>query len=320
MKLVPLHTIFAIEYGNQLDYNKFKLDPNGVNFVTRSRRNLGLTKKVQRIPDLQPYEPGLITVSLGGSYLLSSFVQPNEFYTAQNIKVLRPREEMCFNEKIYYCVCLQENRFKYSSHGREANRSLENILVPPRGLIPGFTHSLKFESVFDEILDIKKTSYPYDEKEVSEVPLTMLFNVTNGINVSGDFRNSTQLNSDYLPFLRPSKNQKSSFVEYVDSTKINSSHIFPKETLYVSTNGQGSHTYAYVSAFDFVPNSDVSILLPKRPMNIREKLYYALAISTNRPKFSYGRKPKGERLKSITLPSHPPKFVFDLELNLNKNN
>jgi len=62
-------------------------------------------------------------------------------------------------------------------------------------------------------------------------------------------------------------------------------------------------------------SEDVSVLIPQRPMNLREKLFYAKAISLNRPKFSYGRKPKGDRLKTIVLPKYPPKFVFEHQVN-----
>lgn len=49
--------------------------------------------------------------------------------------------------------------------------------------------------------------------------------------------------------------------------------VYHKNTLYVSTNGQGSHTFSYVSVGDFVPNSDVTVLLPKREMTLKEKLF-----------------------------------------------
>jgi hypothetical protein len=78
----------------------------------------------------------------------------------------------------------------------------------------------------------------------------------------------------------------------------------------VSTDGQGSHTYTYVSSFEFVPNSNVAVLIPKEEMSLQEKLYYAACITNNRFKFSYGRKPKGERLKDILLPKSAPSFVF----------
>jgi hypothetical protein len=90
---------------------------------------------------------------------------------------------------------------------------------------------------------------------------------------------------------------------------IDKSHVFPKDTLYVSTDGQGSHSFAYVSVFEFVPNSNVSVLIPKREMSLQEKLYYAQCITKNRYKFSYGRKPKGARLKAIMLPEYPPPSI-----------
>ena len=52
---------------------------------------------------------------------------------------------------------------------------------------------------------------------------------------------------------------------------------------------------------ELVPNSDVSVLIPKIDMSIEEKMYYAVCITNNRYRFSYGRKPKGKRLKSLLL-------------------
>ena len=79
----------------------------------------------------------------------------------------------------------------------------------------------------------------------------------------------------------------------------------------MSTNGQGSHTFSYVSTTEFVANSDVSILIPKRKMSLQEKLFYAQCITNNRYKFSYGRKPKGARLLAVKIPEYPPKYVTE---------
>lgn len=73
--------------------------------------------------------------------------------------------------------------------------------------------------------------------------------------------------------------------------------------MFVSTDGQGSHTYSYVSSEEFVPNSNVAVLMPKKEMTLQEKIYYSLCITKNRYRFSYGRKPKGERLSKTQLPS-----------------
>ena len=75
------------------------------------------------------------------------------------------------------------------------------------------------------------------------------------------------------------------------------------------------YSFSYVSTFEFVPNSNVSVLIPLRKMSIQEKLYYAQCITNNRYKFSYGRKPKGDRLKSVLLPEYPPKYVTEYNID-----
>ena len=117
-------------------------DSAGVNFVSRSSQNLGVSEKVKSLEETAPYQEGLITVTLGGSYLLSAFVQPEPFYTAQNIKVLTSKIELTFDQLVFYCVCITANRFKYSSHGREANRSLDHLDVPIVESIPEWVSSL----------------------------------------------------------------------------------------------------------------------------------------------------------------------------------
>src|SRR5882762_7385827 len=104
MNLVPLNEIFDIQYGNQFDLNKLEVIAEGeINFVTRTSKNLGVVGKVLPFKETEPFSDGLITVTLGGTYLLSSFVQPAPFYTGQNVKVLSPRRSMGFMEKIFYC-------------------------------------------------------------------------------------------------------------------------------------------------------------------------------------------------------------------------
>lgn len=138
--------------------------------------------------------------------------------------------------------------------------------------------------------------------------LDALFIVKNGISSSEVAVLSTP-GVGRVPFLRPASTQQRTVVGWVAAGSVKAEALYPKETLFVSTNGEGSHTYAYVSDFEFVPNSDVSVLLPVSPMTLQEKLYYARCITMNRYKFSYGRKPKGDRLKAITLPAAAPSWV-----------
>jgi len=125
--MVELQTLFTIEYGNKLDLNKLELDPKGIDFVSRTSKNNGISARVKEIAGITKMPVGSISVSLGGSKLLSSFVQDNQFYTSQNVAVLIPRAEMTLQEKLYICLCIERNRFRYSAFGREANRTIKTM-------------------------------------------------------------------------------------------------------------------------------------------------------------------------------------------------
>lgn len=312
--MVPITEVFSVRYGNKLDANKLTFVERGINFVSRSSRNLGVVGCVESFPGHQPNDPGLITVTMGGGYLLSAFVQPRPFYTAQNIKVLTPLQPMTVAEKAFYCQCIVANRPRYSNHGREANRSFDAIMVPSRADVPAWAKNLPIPklSIKDDHTD--SLLGPPPNVGTGSVRLDKVFVVRSGLLLGPHARSAVKSGPEFLPYVRPSKTQSTSFVEYVDSDQAGSSNVYSRHTLYVSTNGQGSHTYAWVSAAAFVPNSDVSVLLPKRPMSLQEKLYYAAVVSANRRLFSYGRKPKGERLRGLMIPEWAPPFVYSERL------
>ena len=147
--MVPLNNIFEISRGNKFNFNKMVKSSTGeqsIAFIGRSGSGNGLTAFVEKVEDIEPYESGLITVALGGS-ALSSFVQPWPFYTAQNIDVLHPRFDMSLDVKLYYCLCIEANRFRYSTYGREANRTLPTIEVPALDHIPSWVNGVSKTAV-----------------------------------------------------------------------------------------------------------------------------------------------------------------------------
>jgi hypothetical protein len=133
MPLIELNRVFVVEHGSKLDLNKMDIckasADEAVVFVGRSGERNGFVAFVKQLADPPPFSAGLITVALGGS-ALSSFVQSQPFYTAQNIDVLTPRAEMSLDVKLYYCMCIEANRFRYTTFGREANRTLKTLMVP----------------------------------------------------------------------------------------------------------------------------------------------------------------------------------------------
>lgn len=331
--LVELKKIFKVTSGNKLDLNKLKTTTtagkNTVNFVSRTSRNMGVSAQVNRVEGIEPFKPGLITVALGGS-ILSTNMQPKEFYTGQNVSVLEPLDpNMPLEEILYYCSCIEANKFRYSAFGREANRTLRYLKVPSRNTVPSWVTSderLTFAGeqiqrlIEDDRLNFMEVEHGGSIEGPELVALKDLFEIRNGTNVENSFLCESRLSDNYIPYVRPSKFHDGAYVKFVNTEVFGRELMFPPNTLYVSTNGQGSHSHAYVSSESFIPNSDISVLIPKREMAIFEKIYYAEIITANRWLFSYGRKPKGERLAKIKVPKELPASILKVAEINNINN
>jgi len=118
--------LFDIDMGTKLDRVKMtQVNPN-VNFVGRANTNNGITARVDSIDGLEPYSTGNMTLSLGGEYLGSCFVQPDKFYTSQNVVVLIPKWDMSFEVKQFIATMIfRESRSYYKAFIDELNRHIK---------------------------------------------------------------------------------------------------------------------------------------------------------------------------------------------------
>lgn len=268
------------------------------------------------IPDDKIFPSNTLYVSTDGQGSHTySYVSVFEFVPNSNVTVLIPKRHMSLEEKLFYAHCITRNRYKFSYGRKPKGTRLESIKIPsnmPNSIKDGYVRAN------GELL-IRQTDFPIDDSKypisIKNVPLSRLFDIENGIASSQVVRSDAKENENWIPYIRPSYKQETSIDAYVNKNLVPSEKIFPAGTLYVSTDGQGSHTFSYVSTFEFVPNSNVSVLIPKRKMSLQEKLYYAHCITNNRYKFSYGRKPKGERLQTVLIPEYPPKYVTDYNID-----
>lgn len=118
--------IFDIDMGTKLDKTKMHENNPTVNFVGRANANNGITTCVDEIEGIKPYKAGYMTLSLGGEYLGSCFVQPKPFYTSQNVVVLIPTFDMSDNIKRFLgTVIFKESRLHYKAFIDELNRHIK---------------------------------------------------------------------------------------------------------------------------------------------------------------------------------------------------
>lgn len=134
MKLVTLSTLFSVTYGVNLELNRMTRSPTGIPFVGRSERNNGVTGRVALIPGITPNPAGTLSVAGGGS-VLATFLQLEPFYSGRDLFYLTPLVAMTDSQKLYYCACIRSNRYRYS-YGRQANKTLKDLLLPALDDVP----------------------------------------------------------------------------------------------------------------------------------------------------------------------------------------
>lgn len=134
MKLVALSTLFSVTYGVNLELNRMTVNVNGIPFVGRSDRNNGVTARVALSPGVTPNPAGTLSVAGGGS-VLATFLQLEPYYSGRDLFFLTALEPMTDSQKLYYCACIRSNRYRYS-YGRQANKTLKELLIPALDDVP----------------------------------------------------------------------------------------------------------------------------------------------------------------------------------------
>lgn len=147
MRVVKISDIFDVEYGNSFELNRLQKSSNGYNFISRTSNNNGVSARVASVPGIDPIPAGKLTVALGGS-VLETFFQPEPFYTGFHIYCLTPKIEMTLEEKLYYCMCIRANKYRYN-YGRQANRTLRDIYIPDLGEMPDWVCTSLSEVIDD---------------------------------------------------------------------------------------------------------------------------------------------------------------------------
>ena len=149
--MIKVSELFDVRYGVNLELNALQLDSNGVNFVSRTAKNNGVSARVTAMPGITPIAAGTISVAGGGS-VMESFLQTEPYYSGRDLYYLTARVPMSDQQKLFYCTCLRANKYRYN-YGRQANRTLKDIFVPALEEIPHWVEET-MEQLVDEMQSI----------------------------------------------------------------------------------------------------------------------------------------------------------------------
>lgn len=121
--------IFDVKYGINMELNACIIadenDRDAINFVARTEENNGISAKVKLVEGKTPQPAGTITCAGGGS-VLSTFLQPEPFYSGRDLYLLIPKTEMSDYTKLFCITILKANKYRYS-YGRQANITLPHL-------------------------------------------------------------------------------------------------------------------------------------------------------------------------------------------------
>ncbi len=133
-----------------------------------------------------------------------------------------------------------------------------------------------------------------------KVRLDELFDFVKGYSASSFDLHPLQ-DVDSKPLFRPTSTVHNLIAGWIEKEVVEKNMVYPPSSLLVSTDGEGSHSYSHITPIGFVPNSNTSVLLPKYKVPLSFLLFISVAITNERWRFSYGRKPKSGRLEKISL-------------------
>ena len=276
MKLVKISDLFNISYGNGLELNRLSDVNPEFNFVSRTSKNNGVSSKVDLINDATINLSGTITVSLGGS-VLESFLQHKPFYTGYHIYVLSSKVEMSDNQKLYYCCCIRANKYRYN-YGRQANRTLKDILVPDPSEIPSWVSDIDL-SMYDDIKQshTESPTQPLNTNNWEYYKLSDLFSICKGTQIT-----KQNMVIGKTPYITATSNNNGTNDYVEDDNQFNSNMIT------ISSNG--SIGEAFYQSEPFCASSDVNVLEPKFQLNKYIALFICTVIRQEKYRFNYGRK------------------------------
>jgi len=78
--MLKVNELFDVKYGVNLELNALQQTTDGINFVSRTAKNNGVSARVARLLDVDPIPAGTISVAGGGS-VMESFLQTAPYYS-----------------------------------------------------------------------------------------------------------------------------------------------------------------------------------------------------------------------------------------------
>jgi len=279
--------LFDVKHGVNLELIRCEItntnDVDAVNFVARTSENNGVVEVVKKIEGITPHEAGLISCAAHGS-AMSSFVQLKPFYSGRALYVLTPKNNMTLNEKLYYCMCLKANAYRYN-YGRSAEKTLRELDLP--NVVPNWVHETQIKPI-----TTKKSASDallLNVDNWGDYTLGELFKFHKGKRLTKE--DMTEGNVNFIGAISENNGVR----QYIDVEPMSQPNC-------ITVNYNGSVGEAFYQHEPFWASDDVNVLYADGwELNKHIAMFIITTIKANRYKFSYGRKWTFEKMKESVV-------------------
>lgn len=284
-------SLFDVHKGHQLALNRVVRAENArdaIAYVSRTHRNNGIVAWVGKLDGIAPANAGDISVCLRSrNHALSAFVQPRRFYTTYHVAVLTPKTAMSVQEKLWWCLCIRANRFRFH-FGRQANRTIGSLLLPDDLPVwvaetPVPTHSASESS--DAAVAVDVSSW-------REFRIPELFAMQAGRHTS-----RRALGRGQTPLVSAS----------AWNNGITANVAAPPDWQggQITIANNGSIGAAFYQPRPFTASRDVTVLQPKAALTAAAALFICTVLRKESERFNYARKWTASRMRNsvIRLPA-----------------
>lgn len=283
MKVTTINNLFNIVSGTDLELNGLEQKNGNIRFVSRTRKNNGVSAMVKPCSGIEPLPANSITVALSSASVLFAFLQEQPYYTGYHVACLIPKEPMTKQEMLYYCACITANRYKYN-FGRQANKTIASLKVPDRTEIPEWVNKtiiqdlshldepLYEQKVVDpikyELFDFLQVfEYVQEEKHEKKATVNLVSALTNNNGIKGIVETDT----------------------FIEGNKIS-----------ITSNGIYTGT-AFYQSDAFVTQDSIGLKLKEKELNKYIGLYLICLLNHEQFRFNYGRKSSKSKLEKLKL-------------------
>lgn len=288
--MLKVNELFDVRYGHSLELNRLtQANPSeGIAFVSRKMGDNGISAYVELIPGVVPSPAGVLTSALGGNGVLSTFLQETPFYSGRDIAHLTPLKELTKQQLLYYCVCIKANRYRYS-YGRQANRTLKEILIPELHEIPDWVSQANpdmYAGTDRPAINISPNAlntqswHPFVLKE--------LFTIHKGKRLT-----KANMIKGTIPYIG-STDSNNGITAYIGQAAIHQANT-------ISLSYDGSVGEAFYQPAPFWATDAVNVLYPKFEMTPEIAMFICTVIRQEKYRFNYGRKWHLERMRESVI-------------------